>query len=157
MLRMLLKLLEELNRLGHLVSGTGSWSLRPHEKIVVSAVIGTLPEHVRQKCEAQLNARHFVERSNARINVMRLSTPDEGLKISDPEFEDALFKVRAKVETKTETMNVTFYEGFLFSVETRRAGKSYLNQSISVLDVQKGKPKKTLTRAIDRAEHGDDL
>lgn len=157
MIGALLRLLTILNRLDHFIFGTGSWSLRPHEKIVVSAVTGTLPEQVRQKCEAQLNARHFVERSNARINVIRLGAPDEGLKIPDPEFEDALFKVRAKVGTKTETMNVTFYEGFLFSVETRRPGKSYVNQSISVLDVQKGKPKETLTRPIDRAEHGGDL
>jgi hypothetical protein len=150
-------LFERLNQLGLALGGEGGWSLRPHERQLIFAVIEHLDPIARERSFAQLNREIFVERSNQRISVIRPAngnrSRDQTLRLEQAEFQDSLFKVRILVDGKKETANVTFYDGFIFSIETRQPGKSYRSKTIVVEDVEKGRTGESLARIIDRAEH----
>jgi hypothetical protein len=156
MLKCLGYLFSTINRLDHYLGGTGSWSLLRHEQFLADAVIASLNKDEQLTCKTQLEQKYFVDRSNPQINAIYFYTKPDNLKLAAEPFDDALFKVKLTVDGKRETANVTFYEGFIFSVETRHHRKSYEDTDLVVIDVKAGKPKQTYTRIIDQLEHGDE-
>ncbi len=134
--------------------GEGGWRLRPHEAQMIDATVAILDEAAANTVRAQLAQDHFIERTDPRINVLPFYDLRSVPALPGPAFGDALYKVRMSVGGKTETGRVTFYEGRIRSVETRQPGKAYLGAQVSVISVVPGKPSETLTRSIDRSEHG---
>lgn len=129
-------------------------SFLSHEKKIINAVIESVSLEVREKLEKQLSGRFFIDRSNPRMNVISIGQFPDSLKINDFNFEDCLFKVKLKENGKTSFANVTFYLGYLFSVETKTPRKELIDQEINVISVAAGKPKDILSDVIDRIEHG---
>jgi hypothetical protein len=125
----------------------------PHEKKILSGVVETLDVEPKRLCQLQLAEDLYIERSHPRINIIRLYEESHLLRIIGGEFEDALFKVRLAVENMKEAANVTFYRGFIFSIETKRPRKFYKDKTVAVLGVEVGAPDNSFTRAIDRLEH----
>lgn len=140
----------------YLVTGEGSWSLRPYETAVIKAVLGSLEVDIRQKIEKQLRKSYFVERTNKHVNVIRFYDMEDHLRVFEHEVQDSLFKVSTRLEGKVYDANVTFYKGLIFSVETKKAGGFYVGKGFDVINVKKGSPSHTVTKAIDRLEHGDE-
>lgn len=141
----------------HFFFDSGSWRLRPLESLVVDAVIGQIPASHADRLRKQLQQPYFVERTNSRINVIRLDRPEEHLKIPGLDFTDKLYKVSLAVDGANEIAHVTFYKGFIFSVEFKKPRHFYANKRVEVRSVAVGSPKQTYTREIDQAEHGDDV
>ena len=142
----------------HYVSGGGSWRLQTHERQLLGACADSLPEGIQSQIKKQLDAGFFIERTlGGRINVIHKNEKPESHRINDPEFDDALFKVRAEVDGKNLTANITFYKGFLFGLETKKPTKFFRNKPLIIRGVAKGKPKETYTAAIDRLEHGREV
>jgi len=98
--------------------------------------------------------KYFIERTNKRINVFRFYTPNDALKVQEPEFSDMLVNVQIAVDGKKQTAHVTFYKGYLFSIELKKPGKEYAGKKITAQNVTTGNPGQSYTRAIDRREHG---
>ena len=63
-----------LGDLLYFLTGEGSWSLRPRERVVIEAVIDTLPEHAQALLRSQLNGTTFVQRSHKQISRPRFYT-----------------------------------------------------------------------------------
>ena len=64
------------------------------------------------------------------------------------------FRVALLVNGKREISNVNIYRGLIFSFETRSPKKVYRRADLKVLSVKIDDGAKSLTKAIDRAEHG---
>lgn len=141
----------------HFVSGEGSWSLHPHEQVVIDAAVNSLATDEQDLARKQLDQDFFVDRtSNGRINVLRFYDGDKRRRIEDPAFDDRLLCVRIAVVGARQTAHVTFYKGIIFSVEFKKPGKFYAGKRVKVVDVGLGSPHQTYTRGIDRLEHGRD-
>jgi len=135
--------------------GEGSWSLRRYEEVILDAVLERVGDAVRETIRAQLAQAYFVERIPAgRINVFRFYHPRAAFKVQNPEFEDHLLKVRFVVDGSHQTAHVTFYRGYLFSIEFKKPGKFYFGKTILVDGVEEGTPGNSYVRALDRLEHG---
>jgi hypothetical protein len=146
------------NHLLHFLSGDGTWRMTALETKCVDAAMSHLPEAVRDLVRAQLRQPFFVERIPAgRINVFRFYSPDPGLRIPDPAFLDSLVNVRLVVDGKPQVAHVTFYKGYVFSVELKKPAKYYVGKTVIVVEVTTGRSgESSYTRALDRAEHGRD-
>lgn len=152
---MLGTLLRRLSHCVHFVCGEGTWRLRPHESQVIAAVIDSLPVDKREMVQRQLAESFFVERMpQGRINVLRHYEGDSDLAISDVDFADCLFNVRLELDGAGQTAHVTFYKGWLFSVEFKKPGRFFARKHISIRDVARGRPRDSYTRVIDRSAHG---
>jgi hypothetical protein len=81
-------------------------------------------------------------------------TPSGHPTISNPEFLDLLLRVQVLVDGRKKFAHVTFYKGYLFSIELKQPGRSYAGKELVTLNVGRGNPKQTYTRAIDCLEHG---
>ena len=139
----------------HYLSGEGTWQLRPLEKLVIDAVINELSPPTAGLVRRQLEQPLFIERIPAgRINVLRYYRLDESLRISEADFSDKLFKVRIAVDGNGQTAHVTFYEGYIFSVEFKNPSRFYVGKKIELRGVATGAPGHSYTREIDEAEHG---
>ncbi|MEQ1932231.1 MAG: hypothetical protein ABL957_17105 [Parvularculaceae bacterium] len=150
-------LLQRLLRGLHYIEGGGSWRLKPHEAILLNAVLDRLATDAKTRVQEQMAHGYFVERmSDGRINVIRLHKKPGDLAIQDSSFADALYNVRLSVEARRENAHVTFLKGFIFSIETKHGKHFYVGKTISVLDASVGDPHQSFTRAIDRLEHGKD-
>jgi hypothetical protein len=153
---MIIKLLRRIPHLLTYLTGGGSWGLYPYESKIIEAVIDYLDNDIRQSVEAQLKQNFFLERigGGGRINVFRFYDFNKALKIPYPEFSDLLLNVEVMIEGKKHITHVTFYKGYLFSIEFKKPGKFYLGKEIKIGKVGLGKPKQSYTSAIDRLEHG---
>lgn len=136
------------------VSGEGGWRLYPHEQAVVDAASGDLPTEFREQVSAQLEQPFFVERSSKQVSVLRFYKPDSRLAIADAAFNDRLVKVRIEIDGRKQEAHVTFYKGYIFSVEFKKPRKFYVGKQITICDMSQGKPDESYTRALDRLEHG---
>ena len=128
--------------------------MRPYEKIIVDAVIGNFSENIQRLLRSQLKQKYFVERSNERINVFRFYGANNRLSIQDPNFDDMLINVQIDVDGKVQTAHVTFYKGYVFSIEFKKPGSFYVGKKINVRDIQTGNPDQAYTIGINRIEHG---
>jgi hypothetical protein len=138
----------------HFLSGGGSWALSLRERLVVTAAIRLFSPHIQETLYAQLRQRFFVERVNRHIPVLRYYARNEDLRVTDQSFSDLLVVVPLSVDDANEKAHVTFYEGFLFSLEFRHKPSFYAGRLLSVGEARLGRPRQTYTRAIDRLEHG---
>jgi hypothetical protein len=146
-----------LRRVSHFVTfvfGEGGWNLHDHEQTVVDAAIGALSTEMGKLVRAQLEQAFFVERSSNRISVLRFYEPDDGPAILDAAFQDRLMKVQIEIDGRKQVSHVTFYQGYIFTVEFKKPRQFYLGKRITVCDVSQGKPRESYTRSIDRLEHG---
>lgn len=150
------QLLRDLWNLLYFVSCDGSWKLRPHESKVLESAIAYLTDDAKTLVAEQLRHKYFIERTNKRINIFRYYAPKDVPRILDPEFLDLLLRVQIVIDGRKEFAHVTFHDGYLFSIEFKKPGRSYAANELAIANVVRGKPSQTYTRAIDRLEHGRD-
>ncbi|MCY4335244.1 MAG: hypothetical protein OXC60_11320 [Litoreibacter sp.] len=134
--------------------GEGSWRLRHHEQVILNAGINNCEPEAQRLLQQQLLRGFFIEKTNSKINVLRFRDPLEEVRLSAPEFQDMWFRVALLVNGKREISNVNIYRGLIFSFETRSPKKVYRRADLKVLSVKIDDGAKSLTKAIDRAEHG---
>lgn len=136
------------------LSGGGNWKLRPYESQIMDAVVNTLAKNIRPLVEAQLKQRFFIDRiATGRINVFRYYSADDALKITDTEYNDLLIKVEMCVDEIKQNAHVTFYEGYLYSIEFTRSSNLYVGKEIKIGGVKHGKPNQIFKRTINSLEH----
>lgn len=141
----------------HFLCGDGTWHLIDVECQVVRAAFQCLSDDERALVEAQLAQSYFVERmSGGRINVLRFYAPDQALTIPGPKFAELLVVVSLEVDGKKQKAHMTFYRGYVFSVEFAEEGRKYSRRHVRVLGVRLGRPEQSFTVAIDRQEHDID-
>ncbi len=121
---------------------------------MIEAVLDVLQPAISQTTRTQLQTRFFVDRVNERIHTLHFDRREDHLTITDAGFDDALFKVSMRVNGKRQTGRVTFYEGYIFSVETPKPEKLYRDADIEILKIERASPKASLTYVVDRLEHG---
>ena len=148
---MLRKLLDLISYL----SGEGSWKMLFYEVTITKFVLNYFDDNVSKFIEKQLATDFFMDRmSDGRINVFRFYNFDDHLRISFKEFNDLMLKVDLMVDGKREVAHVTFYKGYIFSIELKHPRKFYENKKIEIKDIETGLPEESYTNEIDQAEHG---
>ncbi len=139
------------------LSGEGNWKLRDLEKRVLEAVKNYIEKDDSNLLEAQLGQKFFIQRMNSsRVNSVFFYGNDESNRILGNRFDDILFKVRLTVGGKKETAHVTFFEGYIHSIEFKKPKKYYQGKNIKVGSVSPGESDRSHASAIDRLEHGGD-
>lgn len=147
-----------LNRLLHFAFGTGSWSLLHHEQAILDACLAALPEENQAQARHQLARPFFLERmTGGRVNVIRPYEERQSERIEGSEFDDRLFKVKVDVGGERLTAHVTFLNGRVFSIETKKPTKFFKGKIVNTFEVSEGRPQDTYTRVIDRSEHGPEV
>ena len=137
------------------LTGEGSWSLLPHEQTVLDAGISHLDEVQRGLVRRQLDQPWFMDRmTNGHINVFRFYECDAALTLSEPEFRDKYIRVNGLVDGKKQKALLSFYKGYIYSIEFKKPSKFYAGKEFEVVGVEDAAPKETYTRVIDRAAHG---
>lgn len=134
----------------------GGRSLISIEKSVILSAAEWLGPKVLEKVKQQLEEKFFIERTNNRVSVFRFVNRHERCALELPDFADRLVKVRLDVDGKPEVAQVTFYKGFIFSVEFKGPHKQYGKRDVRVIEVFEGKPSDSYTIEIDRSEHDSD-
>ena len=148
--------LRRLYELLYVLFGEGSWSFLPHEEQILMAAIESLPNNIRSRLEAQLKHDFFVERTNARINVLRFYETLDNLRVAGAEFDDKWIRVKIRLDGKLQTANVNIYKGLLFSVETKSPKIDFRNKTIDIVSVERGSLDATYTSEIDEAAHPEE-
>jgi hypothetical protein len=120
----------------------------------VDAVIRDLPIEMGRLVLAQLGRSYFVERSSNCISVLRFYERDIRLAIAEAGFQDLLMKVQVEIDGRGQIAHVTFYKGYILTVEFKRPRQFYAGKHITICGVSQGKPKDSYTRSVDRLEHG---
>ncbi|QHO76533.1 hypothetical protein ACH79_31855 [Bradyrhizobium sp. CCBAU 051011] len=98
----------------YFLTGEGSWSLRPHERVVIEAVIDTLPEHSQVLLRSQLNATTFVQRSHKQICRPRFYTApylQDRRAVEGGEYSEKVIDVQVDVDGVNEVAQVEFFRG----------------------------------------------
>jgi hypothetical protein len=121
----------------------------------MAAAVNSLAAIEQGLVRAQLGQSFFVERMSAgRINILRFYNPDSSHRIADSAFSDRLFNVRIVTGDTIQVAHVTFYKGYIFSIEFKKPSSFFAGMRIEVADVRPGDARQTYTRGIDRLEHG---
>jgi hypothetical protein len=137
------------------ISGEGSWNMLSHEVIITKSVLNHFDENVCRLLEKQLSTDFFMERiPDGRINILRFYSFDDELRVSLQEFNNLMIKVGLLVDGKREVAQVSFYNGYIFSIELKHPRKFYTNKKIEIKDIETGLPEESYTNEIDKAEHG---
>ncbi len=157
-MRVLAILSELVRRSNHLLTYVfrqGSWSVLAHESAVLNAALSKMDDETRTSIERQLGQSCFIERMpDGRINIFRFYGPKDGLRVPKPEFADLLIKVKLRVDEKQQIAHVTFYKGYLFSVEFKKPSRFFVGKDLVVGEVEIGRLRQSYTQEIDRFEHG---
>lgn len=141
----------------YFLTGEGSWSLRPHESVVLEAAIDSLPEPSRALFHSRLKGTMFVQRSHKQISWPRFYTAPY---LSDPrtirgdELSEYVVDVKFDVDGVSQVANVDFFKGRLDTIQFKRPASYYAGKTLRVTDVRPGKPHLTHGAALDRLEHG---
>lgn len=130
----------------HVLFGAGGWRLRPREQVIVDAVLDSLAPHLRELVRTQLKQNFFVDRSSERVFVLWFYERNNTLRILDREFEDRLLKVKIEVDGRTQNTHVTFYKGYIFSIEFKKPAKFYAGKKVTVRGVQARQAERKLYR-----------
>jgi len=141
----------------YFVTGEGSWSLRPHERVVIEAVIDTLPEHSQALLRSQLNGTMFVQRSHKQISRPRFYTAPylrDRRAIEGGEYSHKVIDVLVDVDGVNEVAQVEFFRGRVDSIQFKRPAAYYVGKRLRVTGTRPGKPTRSHAAAIDRREHG---
>ena len=127
----------------------------PHEMIITKSVLNYFDKKISELLEKQLSSDFFMERiPDGRINVFRFYCFDENLRISLQEFSDLMIKVGLLVDGKREVAQVSFYNGYIFSIELKHPRKFYIDKVVDIKDITTGLPDESYSSEIDKAEHG---
>lgn len=146
-----------LGDLLYFLTGEGSWSLRPHERVVIEAVIDTLPEHAQALLHSQLNGTMFVQRSHKQISRPRFYTApylQDRRAIEGGEYSHKVIDVLVDVDGVNEVAQVEFFRGRVDSIQFKRPAAYYVGKRLRVTGTRPGKPTRSHAAAVDRREHG---
>lgn len=155
MLKKTALLMRDVQRFLKSATGEGGWSLHPHEAKMLASVLDAIPPSASKSAHNQLQTRFFVDRTNERINTLHFDHRGEKNTIVEDGFNDALFRLTIRICDRRQIARVTFYKGYIFSIETPKRGKFYQDKTFEVLQVERANPKASLTYSIDRLEHGN--
>jgi len=134
------------------ITGEGSWSLTPLEKLILNAVKSVLTKDALKLLNAQLSQKYFVQRINdCRINSIFFYDKNENYKIPG---DDLLFRVEIEINKRKQDVHVTFFDGYITNIEFKKGKKFYHGEKVKVCDVTIGNSDKSHALAIDRLEHG---
>jgi len=137
------------------ITGEGSWRLRPIEVVMLDAVKKNLGHNISSLLETQLHQKFFIQRmNNSRVNTVIFYNKNEAYKIKDDQFQDLLLKVELIINKKKQHAHVTFFEGYISTIEFKKPKSFYHGKTIEVGDVKLGKSDMSHASAIDRTEHG---
>lgn len=141
----------------YFLTGEGSWSLRPHERIVIEAVVDTLPEPSQGLLRSQLKQTLFVQRSHKQICRLRFYTApylQDRRAVEGEEYSTKVIDVQIDVEGRSEVAQVEFFGGRVDSIQFKRPAAHYVGKSLRVTGTRLGKASRSHAAAIDRHEHG---
>ena len=140
-----------------ILGGEGAWHLCHPTEAVIEYFLGTRKPSEAAKIRDQL-AQPFLQRTynQGRISPIYHYMLDPDSLHEGEEYRDSLFQVEMQVDGKKQRSHVTFFQGRLFSVELPKPLKFYKGKSIVFGDVKPGKTSQSITRAINRLEHGRD-
>lgn len=140
----------------YFLTGEGSWSLRPHESVVIKAVIDTLPEHSQALLRSQLSGTTFAQRSHKQICRPRFYTApylQDRRGVEDGEYSEKIVDVLIDVDGLNEVAQVEFFGGRVDSIQFKRPSTYYVGKTLRVTGTRPGKPTRSHAAAIDRREH----
>ena len=141
----------------YFLTGEGSWSLRPHERIVIEAAIDILPAHFQVLLRSQLKETTFVQRSHKQICRPRFYTApylQDRRAVEDVEYSEKIIDVQLDVEGVNEVVQVEFFRGRVDSIQFKRPAAYYADKRLRVIGTRPGKLARSHAAAIDRREHG---
>jgi hypothetical protein len=141
----------------YFLTGEGSWSLRPHERAVIEAVIDTLPEPSQVLLRSQLSETTFVQRSHKLICRPRFYTApylQDRRAVEVGEYSEKVVDVQVDVDGVSEVAQVEFFWGRVDSIQFKRPAVYYIGKGLRVTGTRPGKPSRSHAAAIDRREHG---
>ena len=150
-------LMRFLGDLLYFLTGEGSWKLHPHERMVIEAVIDTLPEHAQVLLRAQLKETTFVRRAPKQICRPRFYTApylQDRRAVEDGEYAHKVIDVPFDVDGANQVANVEFFRGRVDSIQFKQPAAHYLDKTLRVTGIRPGNPIRTHAAAIDRREHG---
>jgi hypothetical protein len=134
---------------------SGTWGLRTPLGEIAYHVANFLPPTDGEKLRAQLSQFFFQSwYSGGRINPIFHYALDPKNLLYDELYKNALFHVEMMIDGKKQRANAIFYSGRLFSIELPKPIKFYKGKTVQLGTVTRGNPRSTMTRAIDRKEHG---
>ena len=139
--------------------GEGTWSLRPHERIVIEAAIDILPERSQVLLRSQLKETTFVQRSHKQICRPRFYTApylQDRRAVEDVEYSKKIIDVQLDVDGVNEVAQVEFFAGRVDSIQFKRPAAYYVGKRLRVTGTRLGKLARSHAAAIDRREHGTD-
>lgn len=148
-----------LGDLLYYLTGEGSWSLRSHERMVIEAVIDTLPEHAQALLRSQLEETTFVQRTPKQISRPCFYTApylQDRRAVEDGEYSHKVVDVQFDVDGVNQVANAEFFRGRVDSIQFKRPAVHYLGKTLRVTGTRPGKPIRTHAAAIDRREHGSE-
>jgi hypothetical protein len=146
-----------MDRMLGYIGGHCAWSMNFLLLSILDAFRPALGKDIKARVESQLSQPYFITfEHSGRVNTFFFEPLElePELRISDPAFADRLYKVEMFVDGRKQHAHVTFYKGRIFSIELKRPFKFYDGKNIRFGAVTLGKPKESMTGAIDRFEHG---
>jgi hypothetical protein len=146
-----------LNRLLWCFEGAGGWELGYPTDLIVANLLKNLPAKDANQLTTQLANQFFQERQpSTRISRVLFDEIDDSSLMELPRYRDCLFRVQMFVENEKESANVIFYEGRIYIIELSKPFKFFKGKTIKFGAVTQGNSKETITRTLDRLEHGRD-
>jgi hypothetical protein len=135
----------------------GDWKLKYPTDVLISHLTNSLSTSDAEKIRSQL-VQPFMQHwwHKGRINPIFYYALDPESLLDSEEYQEGLFRVEMLVDGKKQRANVTFIAGRLYSVELPKPLKFYDGKSLILGTVTRGKSGQSITRSIDRFEHGRD-
>jgi hypothetical protein len=141
------------------LTGSGSWKVRPLQQNLIDALLLALEPEVRALVTQQLNQPYYISFwHDGRVSPFffrNFNLPQE-LRISNTDFADRLYNIEMIVDGRKQYAHVTFYKGRIHCLEFKKPLKFYKGKDVRFGKVAVGNPKHSVTRIIDRREHGKD-
>lgn len=141
----------------YFITGEGTWELRPHEKIVLEAVIDNLDTSAQDIFRSLLRRKMFIQRSHSRIVRPRFYTAYYArlrLPIDDLDNKNVVYEAVLDVAGHRQRAQVEFFRGEIDSVQFAKDGAFYAGKIVRVVHVSETDPLSTNAAEIDRDEHG---
>jgi hypothetical protein len=141
----------------YFITGEGRWRLRPHEKIVLEAVIDNLNTSAQGILRSLLRQKMFIQKSNSRIVRPRFYTAYYSrlhMPIDYLDKQNKVYEVVLDVAGHRQRAHVEFFRGEIDSVQFPNDGDFYFGKIVSVVHVSETDPRLTNAAEIDKDEHG---
>lgn len=142
----------------YFITGEGSWKLRPHEQIVLEAVIDHLDVQAQSVLRSLLRQKMFIQRSNSRIVRPRFYNPYYArlhLPIDCLHKKTNVYEVTINVAGHQQRAHVEFFCGEIDSIQFPSHRGYYSEKNVRAVKVSEADPCVTNAAEIDRDEHGD--